>query len=90
MDPRRTLNLFNYLDFIKDITPQKAGEFNKEYYSCNDCGDVFEVLKPKFNKCKYCGSEDLKQIDFDSYISFLIDKGYTESEINDIVKNKRN
>lgn len=90
MDPRRTINLFNYLDFIKDITPERKGEFNREYYACNNCGELFSVLKPKFNKCKYCGSEDLKQNNFDDYVSFLIDKGYSESEISGIIKNKRN
>ena len=59
-----------------------------EYLKCSDCGSAYPAYRPKFQKCRYCGSKNVNQMEEDKYYDEIISTEDPE-ELKDILTNRK-
>lgn len=72
------------------MTVKKFEDFKKEsgweYWECSECHSIYPIYKPKFMKCRYCGSKSISQIERMDYYLKAIDRCQDPEEISDLIR----
>ena len=53
------------------------------YYNCNDCNALWESFNEKCDTCRFCDTENIKELDEDGYYDMVEDR-LEDDEVEDL------
>lgn len=83
----RHIKKFEGFDFNQTL-PVTTQNVLTNFYSCDDCDALWREFNETSEKCKYCGSNEVEDLDEDEWYE-IVKSRLDEDEIEELESNRR-
>lgn len=73
---------FESFDFSKVLPIASASDLTM-YYNCNDCNALWESFNDPCDKCRFCDTDNIKELDEDGYYD-MVESRLEDDEVEDL------
>ena len=83
----RHIKKFEGFDFNQTL-PVTSQNVLTNFYSCDDCDALWREFNETSEKCKYCGSNEVEDLDEDEWYE-IVKSRLDEDEVEELESNRR-